>query len=111
MATQESTGTQSATVTTEHTLATVTSTKTLQLYVNISNLAAGEYVRLRSKRKLLTADSGQSIRFTEIYSWLDALVTPIVAMPPLLNGPGSAVFTLTQLNGTGRSFKWAVESA
>jgi hypothetical protein len=111
MAAQEHTGTQTATVTTEHTLVTSTVAKTLKLYVNVGALVADEYVELKQKRKVLTGDSTQVITESAIFSWLDGDLTPVVSLPAMLNGVGSAVFTLKQLNGTSRDFPWAVESA
>lgn len=107
-ATQESSGTQTATVTTEHTLATITTAKPFQLIVDINALAAGEYVEIKVKRKALSGGTTR-IAFAAVYSWLDAGVAPEVVTPPILSTQ-EYVATLKQLNGTGRAFPWAVET-
>lgn len=107
MATQEHTGTQSATVTTEHTLVTSTVTKVLKLYVNSDALVAGEYVELRQKKKVLTSEGSRYLEESSIFSWLDG---PVISLPAVINAVGSCEFTLKQLNGTTRDFPWAVES-
>lgn len=107
-ATQESSGTQTATISTEHTLATITTAKPFQLKVDINALAAGEYVEIKVKTKGL---SGGTTRTQQagIFSWLDAAVNPIVMFDPILSTQ-EYVATLKQLNGTGRAFPWAVET-
>lgn len=107
-ATQEASGTQTATIGTEHTLATITTAKPFQLLVDISALAAGEYVEIKVKRKVLSAGT-LGISFSGIYSWLDAAVNPVVMCDPILS-TSSFVATIKQLSGTGRAFPWAVET-
>ena len=107
--TQESSGSQTATVTTEHTLATIITQKTFVLTVDCSNLVAGEYVELKVKRDARSADITRTIH-TRIVSWLEASVTPIIAMPPVPAGGGEFVCTLKQLNGTSRAFPWAIDT-
>lgn len=107
-ATQEASGTQVATVGTEHTLATITTAKTFALKVDISALVASERVQLKIKQKALSAGTSR-ISWSAVYSWLDAGVTPIIVSPPQL-APVEYVVTLKQLTGTGRSFPWAVET-
>lgn len=107
-ATQESSGTQTATVTTEHTLATITTAKPFQLIVDINALVAGEYVEIKIKRKALSGGTTR-VAFAGVYSWLDAGVNPIIVSDPILSTQ-EYVATLKQLNGTGRAFPWAIET-
>lgn len=107
--TQESTGSQTATVTTEHTLTTITTQKTFVLSVDCSALAAGEYVEIKVKRDVRSADTTRTLH-SRIVSWLEAAVNPIIQMPPVPAGGGEFVATLKQLNGTGRAFPWAVDT-
>lgn len=109
MATQEASGTQTATVSTEHTLATITTAKVFQAKVDISALAAGEYVELRIKQKVLSGGTSRVDGGARIYSWLDAAVSPIAVLEPKIAGI-EYVLTLKQQNGTGRGFPWAVET-
>lgn len=107
--TQESSGSQTATISTEHTLATITTQKTFVLTVDCSALAAGEYVEIKVKRDARSADATRTLH-SRIVSWLEAGSTPIVSMPPVPAGGGEFVCTLKQLNGTGRAFPWAVDT-
>lgn len=107
--TQESSGSQVATIGTEHALATVTTQKTFVLSVDCANLAAGEYVEIKVKRDVRSTDTTRTLH-SRIVSWLEAGVTPVVSMPPVPAGGGEFVCTLKQLNGTGRAFPWAVDS-
>lgn len=107
-ATQEVSGTQTATISTEHTLATITTAKAFQLVVDINALVAGEYVEIKVKRKTL-AGGVSRIAFSGIYSWLDASINPMIVTDPILSTQ-EYIATLKQLNGTGRAFPWAVET-
>ena len=107
--TQESSGSQTATVTTEHTLATITTQKSFVAYIDCNALAAGEYVELKVKRDVRSSDSTRTMH-TRIVSWLEALVTPIIKLPVDSAGGGEYVVTLKQLNGTGRAFPWAIDT-
>lgn len=107
--TQESTGSQTATISTEHTLATITTQKTFVLSVDCTNLAAGEYVEVKVKRDVRSADATATIH-SRIVSWLEAAVCPVISMPPVPAGGGEFVATLKQLNGTGRAFPWAIDT-
>lgn len=108
MPTLEASGTQTAVINTEHTLATIVTSKTLFPEVDISALAAGEYVEIKVKTKTLSGGVTR-ISFGGIFSWLDALVNPIVVGDPIISDIEYLV-TLKQLNGTGRAFPWKVLS-
>lgn len=105
MPTLEASGTQSATVTTEHTLTTLTVSKTLYPVVDIDALVAGEYVEIKVKTKPLTGGTTRIIH-SAIFSWLD---NPCVDLPPVISDQ-EYVLTLKQLNGTTRDFPWKVLS-
>jgi hypothetical protein len=103
---RESSGTQTATIGTEHSLATPTTAKTRVLVVNLTNLAAGDILELRIKSKVLAAGS-------EVLGRLATVVGPVTELryesPPVATVDG-ATFTLKQTAGTGRSFEWSVLS-
>lgn len=104
--TVENSGTQSATIGTEHTLATVTGAKVLILMVNCTNMVNGDEVELRVKTKVLTGDSVEQTQyavFTNIQSDKIKYSIPIAS-------PFTAEFSLKQTAGTGRDFKWSVMS-
>lgn len=107
--TQETSGSQTATVGTEHTLATIATAKTFVAYVDCSALAAGEYVELKVRRDVRSADATRTMH-TRIVSWLEAAMTPIIKLPADSGGGGEYVVTLRQLTGTSRAFPWAIET-
>lgn len=100
--TTDSSGTQTATVGTKHTLATSTSNGTFIFEVDLGNLAAGEGVRLTVEGITLSGGSSGIM-------WPGTYVAPLVATriqaPPVASDVSITV-TLTQISGTGRSFPW-----
>lgn len=101
-------GSQTATISTEHTLATITTAGIYQLMTDLGNLAAGDIVELRAYGKARSGD-------TERLMWGPVSYGPIV--PAQLLPPSPAIvtavslkFTLKQTTGTGRAFPWAVYS-
>lgn len=102
----ESSGTQTATVGTEHSLASPTTAKTRQLVVDLTNLANGDAVELRIKRKVLSTGT---VRTWQMASFAHAQSSPVVLSIPCPS-PHGAEFTLKQTTGTGRSFDWSVET-
>lgn len=108
MAVSEKTGgTQAATLTTEHTLATITDAGVYALHVDVSNLANGETLRLRAVLKVRTGSTGKVVYEAWLYG---GQAEAIVVSPPIMS-PWSVAFTLTQTGGTGRSYEWAVVQA
>lgn len=101
----ESTGAQTATGA-EDTLATINSPRNLVLLVDCTNMAAGDTVILRVKRKVRSAGSVRTI-FEEALSGAQSPPGWISAPIP---SPHQAVFTLQQTAGTYRAFDWSVES-
>lgn len=106
--TVEASGTQTATISTEHTLnaGSFTSAKTYVLTVDLSNLANGDTVELRVKKKVLTGGTEKQIYLgTYSHAQLHAVVDSIP-----VRSEYSVSFTLKQTAGTGRNFDWAVLS-
>lgn len=100
----ESSGTQTATVGTEHTLAAPTTNKTRVLSVDLANLVTGDTVVLRIKAKVLSAGT---IRKVYEATYVHAQDEPVIYSVPIPSIHG-ATFTLHQTAGTGRAFDWAV---
>ena len=102
-----SSGTQTATVSTEHSLSDSTTAGTFQLAVDTSNLSSTEAVELRAYEKVInTSGTYRQVAIVTVYA---GDPSPLSLSPPLLC-PNGAKFTLKQLSGTGRSFDWAVWS-
>jgi len=108
MAILESSGTQTATLTTEHTLATLTGSKMYQAFVDCAALVSDEIVTIRVKMKCLTGGTSRTVQQIT-YNAQDAVVNPLIAMAPFLSDI-EYVVTLEQNNGTGRAFPWKVLS-
>lgn len=108
MPTLESSGTQAATITTEHTLVSLTSNKTFVLVVDLVNMASGDTLALRIKTKVLT---GGTLQVSYYQKYVDAQATDdIVAISIPIPSDIQADFTLEQTAGTGRNYPWKVLS-
>jgi hypothetical protein len=106
--TAQATGTQTAVIGTEHTLADVAVAGTFTLHVNKINMAAGDVTELRCYQIVLTGGTRAVVYFAR-YS--DAAVADdmIVISVPISNeltDSGSLRFTLKQTAGTGRNYDW-----
>lgn len=106
MASVKSDGTQSATVTTEHTLLDTADAGVYQLIANLVNLANGDELELRVYDKVLSGDS-YGVAWQASQAHAQGADGEITQSPPRYY-PYGAKFTLKQTAGTGRSFKWAV---
>lgn len=105
--TSESEGTQTATIGTEHNLATPTTAGTRILKVNLTNLAVDEIVELRIYEKVLTGDPAPLVAYYQVlYGPTGADDTVWNSVP--ITSPYGATFSLKQTVGTGRAFKWQV---
>lgn len=104
MASTKTSGTQTAVVSTEHTLATVTDDGNYALYVDCKNLVNGDRVRLRTKLKTLTG-STSAVVYDDVYEHAQADIVKI-SLPVTVDF--EVVYTLEQEAGTARSFEWAV---
>lgn len=114
------TGTQAATVNTEHTLGAGAEQSNAGVYtitVNLKNMALGDVLELRAYQKGLTGDAQKFLTVLGQYAHKQgdgvdvgskasgevlAVSIPIVAA-------FGVVFTLLQTAGTGRSFDWRVD--
>lgn len=106
MASEQTSGSQTATIDTEHTLATVASAGTYVLAVDLSNMADGDTVVLRAATKVTSAGTSRQL-YSASFAGVQA--DPHVHSIPV-PAPHEVVFTLEQDGGTGRTFPWAVYS-
>ena len=106
MAVSENTGgTQTATVTTEHTLATITAAGTYQLVVDTTNMVFGDTLELRVKVKARSASSSLEVFYA---SYSGAQGTDVIKLSPPMPAPFEFIATLKQTVGTGRAFIWSI---
>lgn len=102
----ESSGTQTATVNTEHTLATPTTLNTRILSVDLSNMALGDVIELRIYVKV--ASGGSQVVYT-VQSFAQTQSEPAYISVPVPM-PYGGQFTLKQTAGTGRSYAWNIQT-
>jgi hypothetical protein len=102
--TVSSSGTQSATLDTEHSLATTSTAGIYQLLVDTNAMVNGDITELVCKANVLNAGT-ERILFKQIYSHIQA--EPIKISVPV-SVPQTSTWTLQQTDGTGRSYPWAL---
>lgn len=103
-------GTQTASISTEHTLLDVAVAGTFTYHVDMTNLAAADIVELRIYQIVLTGGTRQVAYYQR---YLDAqpadnMIKISVPVSNELTDAGSLRFTLKQTAGTGRQFPWKV---
>ena len=105
MAVSENTGgSQTAIIDTEHTLATITAAGTYVLEVELTNLVDGDELELRIKVK---GRSASTSRLAYIQSYAHAQSRLVVLSVPV-PAPFEFIATLKQTAGTGRVFIWSI---
>ncbi len=108
--TAQGTGTQTAVISTEHTLLDVAVAGTFTLHVNSINMAAGDVVELRIYQIILTGGT-RAVAYFQSYFGAQATDDKIKISVPISNeltDAGSLRFTLKQTAGTGRNYDWKV---
>ena len=100
----EASGSQACTVTTTHTLATWSSTKTRVCVLDLGTSVSGDVFRIDILVKVLTGGTS-AIAYSATYS--NVLGEPIVLSPPIPVFWGG-IFKITQTTGTSRTIPWEV---
>ena len=101
--TVDNSGSQTATIGTEHVLDTPTTNGTYEFAVDTSNLALGDLVELRCYEEI----DGTNYRQVWKGTYQHVQVNPGKKSPPLVVN-SQAKFTLKQTAGTGRTYSWSV---
>lgn len=99
-------GTQTATINTEHTLNSPAGPATYILVVDTTAMVNGDVLELRCKSKAKAA--GSAIQFV-IGSFSNVQADPLKMSIPVASVDGGA-FTLKQTAGTGRAYDWNLYS-
>jgi hypothetical protein len=99
-------GSQAATISTEHTLATLVGAKARVVAVDLSAMVAGDVVTLRIKTAV-RAGGVEGVAYAATLAGPTG--SPIAFSPPVPMVNGGTV-TLQQTAGTGRTYPWAVYS-
>lgn len=101
-------GSQTASIGTEHSLGNITTAKTLWLDVDLSNMANGatpDIVQLTIYKKVRSSDTKQ-VAFQQVY--IGAGNYKASVSPPLGSPAIYWEATLKQIQGTGRAFSWSI---
>ncbi len=108
--TAQGSGTQTATVTTEHTLLDVAIAGSFLLEVNKINMAALDVLELRIYAIILTGGTRAVAYMERFYDAQNAddMIAVSVPISNELTDAGSLRFTLKQTFGTSRAYDWKV---
>lgn len=104
MATSKANGSQTAIISTEHTLSTVTDAGSYVLGVDVSNMALGDKLTLRISTKIRSVGT---TRLTYIANYVNVQPTLNTLSVPIAS-PHEFVATLEQTAGTGRVYNWEI---
>lgn len=102
-------GSQTASISTEHTLATITDAGVYQLHVDLSAMADGTTPDITTIKAYGKARSGDTERLMEAWEFIGAQGKPLWRSNPEMQAAPYVRYTLTQSQGTGRAYPWAVE--
>lgn len=100
-------GSQTCTISTEHTLATVTAAGTYQLALDLAELVDAATPDILTVRLYTKCRSSDTERLSESWEFIGAQGKPNWRSNPELS-PHHVRFTITQSQGTGRAIPWAV---
>jgi hypothetical protein len=103
-------GSQSATVTTEHTLATVTDAGVYQSTIEVDALVGGTTPDILELRIYGKVRSGDGEKLIKVWSLIGVQSETQWISPPLIS-PHHYKLTLKQTQGTSRTFEWAIYNA
>ena len=109
--TTHASGSQTAVISTEHSLTTAAVVGTFILYVDKTNMAAGDSVEIRCKVKVI-AGGAQVVLYTWRFDDAQSADDDAAVSIPISNSltdASSVEFTLKQVDGTGRVFPWRVD--
>jgi hypothetical protein len=104
MVTLSSSGTQTATINTEHTLYNPTTSKFFTGYVDLTNMATGDITEIRIY--VIVKSAGSYIQYYKA-TYTDNQSDDLVYLPTLPSDIGWKL-TLKQTTGTGRAYDWRV---
>lgn len=110
MASQHNSGSQAATVTTEHFLGTDpdTTTGVFQFMVDVSVLARGDSLEIRVYEKI--NDTGDTAQVAKTYYLNNEQSDDLWASEAFIFVIGFR-FSIKQQTGTGRTFQWSIRKA
>ncbi|MDZ7355882.1 MAG: hypothetical protein ONB55_22405 [candidate division KSB1 bacterium] len=99
-------GSQAATIGTEHNLLNTSSAGVYQVVVDANALANGATPDILRLRVYSSARSGDTERLVGDFWFQGAQAQPLIELPPFVTTHALRV-TLTQTQGTGRTYPWS----
>lgn len=108
--TAQGSGTQAASIGTEHTLLDIATTGVYTWHVDMVNMAAGDIVELRVYQMVLTGGTRRVAYYVVLVDAqpADGLIYISDEIGNELTDSGALRYTLKQTSGTGRNFPWKV---
>lgn len=104
MPTSQSEGSQTAVISTEHTLDTINTAGDYVLMVDTNAMVLGDILELRGKAKVRSTGTTRQAYYS-VYAHVQG--SPVKISIPL-SCITEVVFTLKQTAGTGRAFPWEI---
>lgn len=101
-------GTQTAVISTEHTLATVTADGVYVLNVDCAEMTDGTTPDILRIRLYSRARSISTERLVEVYELIGAQGKPLFTVVPRVEMTGNFRATIEQTQGTGRNYPWSI---
>ncbi len=105
--TADSSGSQTATLDTEHTLATISSEGVYQLYADLNAMVGSTSPDITIIRVYGKARTSDTERLLDIFTFAGVQGRPLFCSP-IYATPHHLKFTLEQTDGTGRAYPWEV---
>ena len=104
MATSNSNGSQTAVISTEHTLATITTSGSFVIGLDANAMVLGDELVVRVKLKVRSVGTTR-LAYEATYSHVQG--EPVILSIPVAS-TNEIVFTIEQTAGTGRAFPWEI---
>ena len=104
MTTSNSNGSQTAVISTEHTLGTITTSGSFVIGIDANAMVLGDELVIRAKLKVRSVGTTR-LAYEATYSQNQGL--PVIISIPIAS-TNEVVFTLEQTAGTGRAFPWEI---
>lgn len=111
MASVKTSGSQTCTISTEHTLATITDAGIYQLHLDLANLADGTTPDILTVKVYTKSRSGDTERLSESWEFIGAQGKAGWRSNPEMTTAPHVKYTITQSQGTGRAIPWSVNQA
>jgi hypothetical protein len=108
--TVDGSGTQTATIGTEHTLYDSSAAASFELGVDLSAMQNGDVVEVRAYKLFKAAGTRRVVAYQAYPDAIPADEVGVISIPIStgLTTSGAVRFTLKQIQGTGRTFDWEV---